>query len=144
MVMPRIRRKRADADAPIYWGPFALYVEGSFDPEPATKDLIFVEVSAEDGMFWASLPQFGLEFCARDAVEVLETELPKRLLSFYAGLRELPSDFINEVELVQIELIERHFLPWLGHLFGKNPSYLVPPPSEDAHTAEERLGLVNA
>jgi hypothetical protein len=138
------RRDPAEKTTPIFWGPFALFAVGTFEPPGATKDLIFVEVSPGDGMLWASLPQFGIEFCARDAIDLLEDLLPKRVLSFYAGLRELPTDFINDVELIQIEMIERLFLPWLGRLFGNNPSYLVPPPSEDTQDAEQRLGLVNA
>ena len=41
-------------------------------------------------------------------------------MAFYAGLQELPSEYVNEVEQAQKQLLESCFLPWLMKLLGQN------------------------
>lgn len=123
---PRTRRGEASMRDPVKVGPFAFYRHGGHGPSGAT-DAVYVEQAREDGMAWLVLPQLGIEVCGKEVDEQLLTDLVRRILAFYAGLRELPEEFVNEVERAQIALIEERFLPWLGAELGKHPTYFTLP-----------------
>ena len=105
-------------------------------------DVIIVEVDFDEGATWLTLPQFGIEICG-DSNEGLMTDLFRRILSFYAGLRDLPQNYINDVEREQIALIEELFLPWLAVTIAKNPAYFAAPPM-GAHLTGHRLHETSA
>ncbi len=108
-------------------GPFLLYRSGNSLGRSGRLDVILVEAGVEGDRLGLHMPQFGIRFWMdlHSASEgaVLDT-FARRILMFYAGLRDLPDDFINEVERCQIRLIEDVFLPWFALELGRNPKYV--------------------
>lgn len=109
-------------------GPLLIDVAPSGEsPHAGRTDVIVVEVDGDEGLTWLTLPQFGIEICG-ETNEQLLTDLFRRIVAFYAGLKELPPECINEVEEEQIRLVEEIFLPWLAVLMAQNPAYFAAPP----------------
>lgn len=113
-------------------GPFHVCRATEKDvPDDAKRNLILLQIEKdkEEGD-WLVLPQFEIEIPFRGEDHPTLDDVVHRLGAFYAGLRELPSDYVNEVERAQLDLLERSFLPWLVSLLGRNQQYWTVPPTE--------------
>ena len=126
--------KKGVMDTQVSAYPFLIVSADQIPMLAGTDDQVVMGVSVDDGWLGLELPQFGIEVWVdqdgRVDEEVNSEALQgvvTRLLAFYSALRELPDTYIHEVETIQRDIIERHLLPWLGNILGRNPGYFTLP-----------------
>ncbi len=111
--------------------PFHFYQEEGAPVELRT-DVLLVGITQDDeGQSWFVLPQFDIEVPFEADHEPMGG-LIKRLVAFFAGLRELPPSHVNEVEQEQLRLLDDLLLPFLADVLGQNPQYWEIPTSVGA------------
>lgn len=131
---------------PIKDSPLLLVLDESWEPFAGDTDQIIWAVRWPDGVVEIEAPQFGITADAEVvnddfelAVDHALRRLMVRLTQYHQALRELPEDYLTEVERAQLNLFENLLFPWFARVVVGSPSgWDVPRDMLDQATSRPR------